>query len=71
MDSATVQLNQTALGTNENSAQLSGAGVGVAWSGPQQFSVKAQLAKVLGTPSVSLTGVTGSVRGWLEITHAF
>jgi hemolysin activation/secretion protein len=71
MDSATVRLNQTALGTHENSSQLSGAGVSVAWSGPQQFSLKAQLAKVIGTPSVSLAGVTGSVRGWLEIAHAF
>lgn len=71
MDSATVRLNQTALGTHENSAKMSGAGVGLSWSGPQQFFVKAQLAKVVGTPSASLAGVTGSVRGWLEITHAF
>jgi hypothetical protein len=66
-----VRLNQTALGTHENSAQLNGAGFGVAWAGPHQFFIKAQLAKVLGTPSVSLTGVTSPVRGWLEIAHAF
>jgi hemolysin activation/secretion protein len=71
MDSAAVRLNQTALGTHENRAQMSGAGIGLVWSGPQQFFVKAQLARVLGTPSASLAGVTGSVRGWLEIAHAF
>jgi hemolysin activation/secretion protein len=71
VDSATVRLNQTALGSADNRAQMSGAGVGLTWSGPQQFFVKAQLAKVLGTPSTSLASMTGSVRGWLEIAHAF
>ena len=71
MDSAAVRLNQTALGTADNRVQISGAGVGLSWSGPQQFFVKAQLAKVLGTPSASLASVTGSVRGWLEIARAF
>jgi len=71
MDSAMVRLNQTALGTHENSTKLSGSGFGVAWSGPHQFFIKAQLAKLLGTPSLSLTGMTSSVRGWLEITHSF
>ena len=71
MDSATVRLNKTALGTHDNRAQMSGTGVGFSWSGPQQFFVKAQLAKVLGTPSASLAGVTDSVRGWLEIGRAF
>jgi hemolysin activation/secretion protein len=66
-----VRLNQTALGSADNRAQMSGAGVGLTWSGPQQFFVKAQLAKVLGTPSASLASVTGSVRGWLEIARAF
>lgn len=67
----TLNWNQTAVGSNENRAQMSGAGIGLAWSGTQQFFVKAQLAKVLGTPSASLASVTGSVRGWLEIAHAF
>jgi hemolysin activation/secretion protein len=71
IDSAVVRLNQTPLSAHENSVQVNGAGFGVAWSAPQQFFVKAQLAKVLGTPSVSLAGVTSSVRGWLEIAHAF
>jgi hemolysin activation/secretion protein len=71
LDSPWVRLNQTALGTHENNAQLNGAGFAVAWVGPHQFFVKAQLAKVLGTPSVSLASVTGSARGWLEIVHAF
>jgi hemolysin activation/secretion protein len=71
MDSATVRLNKTALGTHDNRAQMSGTGVGFSWSGPQQLFVKAQLARVFGTPSASLAGVTGSVRGWLEIAHAF
>ncbi len=71
MDSATVQLNKTALSANENRAQLSAAGLGLAWSGPQQIFVKAQLARLLGTPSASLAGATGSVRGWVEVAHAF
>ena len=36
-----------------------------------EYGVKAQLDKVLGTPSASLASVTGSVRGWLEIARAF
>jgi hemolysin activation/secretion protein len=71
MDSASVQLNKTALGASDNRAQASASGVGLAWSGPQQIFVKAQLARLLGTPSASLAGATGSVRGWVEVAHAF
>jgi hemolysin activation/secretion protein len=71
IDSATVRVNQTALDTHKNRGQLSGAGVGLAWSGPQQIIVKAQLARLLGTPSTPLAGMTVSTRGWVEIARAF
>lgn len=71
VDSATVQLNKTPLGSHDNRVQVNGTGIGLAWSGPQQFFVKAQLAKSLGTLPASLVGMTGSVRGWVEIAHAF
>jgi len=71
IDSATVRINQTALGTSRNRAQLSGAGVGLTWSGPGQIVVKAQLARLLSAPSTPLTGATASARGWVEITRAF
>jgi len=69
MDSATVQPNKTALGPDENQLQLSGAGVGLAWSGPKQIFAKAQLAKLLGTASPA--GATASWRAWVEIAQAF
>ncbi len=69
-DSANVRLNQIALGANENRAHMSGAGVGLAWSGPQQILVKVQLAKLLSAPS-GVADVSGSVRGWVEIARAF
>ena len=70
MDSASVQLNKTALGASENLAQVGGAGVGLAWSGMYPFYVKAQLSRSMGAPA-SLVGVSDSVRGWVEITHTF
>lgn len=71
VDSATVQLNKNALGSNENRAHLSGAGVGLAWSGPSQIFFKAQLAKPLGTVSSQLANAIGSLRGWVEIAYTF
>jgi len=71
VDSAIVQLNQTGRGPNDNLAQVSGAGIGLTWSGPGQIFVKAQLARLLGSASASMAGVTGPVRGWLEIACGF
>ena len=71
IDSATVRVNQTALDTHKNRTQLSGAGLGLSWSGPQQIFVKAQLARLLGSPSAPQAGMTASVRGWVEISRAF
>jgi hemolysin activation/secretion protein len=71
MDSATVQINKNPFGTNENLAHLSGKGISIVWYGPKQILVKAQLAKSLGTVSAPLATAIGSMRGWLEISHAF
>jgi hemolysin activation/secretion protein len=71
LDSATLQLNKTPFGHNENLAHLSGAGVGLSWYGLKKIMVKAQLAKSLGTASAQLSNSIGSLRGWVEITYNF
>ncbi len=68
-DSATAKLRQTVMGANENLLRVSGAGLGLTWSGPGHVFVKAQLAKLLG--SALPAGETGSVRGWAEIARGF
>lgn len=70
IDSARVTVNQHAWAGGENSATLRGAGVGLNWSGPDQWSAKTYIATPLGeTPA--LVGRTNSTRAGVEISRRF
>lgn len=71
-DSAHVTVNKTLWHgtTGPNSALLSGVGLGVQWSGPQQWTARAYMAAPVGASSV-LTGRNPSARVWLETRKGF
>jgi len=70
IDSAHVTVNQNTWAGGENSATLSGAGVGLNWNGPDQWSAKTYVATPLGeTPA--LVGRTNSTRAGVEINRRF
>jgi hypothetical protein len=49
---------------------LSGAGVGLNWTGPHRWSVKSDIAARLGaTPK--LVADTSAVRAWIELDKVF
>lgn len=69
-DSAYVKINRRPIGGTDNSATLSGAGVGLNWSGPQQWRASASVATPVGNePSVA--GSQSSVRVWATLSKAF
>jgi hemolysin activation/secretion protein len=70
VDSARVTVNKTTWAAGTNSATLSGAGVGLIWAGPNQWSAKAYIATPIGaTPA--LVASTSSTRAWIEIAKSF
>ncbi|MBT3065381.1 ShlB/FhaC/HecB family hemolysin secretion/activation protein [Rhodoferax sp. U11-2br] len=70
IDSAYVKVNRRPWTTAENSATLSGAGVGLNWTGPDQWRASASVATRLGAVS-SLLSQQSSVRAWLVASKAF
>ena len=72
IDSAkmTVNQNRWAALTAENSATLSGAGLGLNWSALEQWSARAFLAKPIGATPV-LVGTSNSLRAWVELSRRF
>ncbi|WP_211467874.1 ShlB/FhaC/HecB family hemolysin secretion/activation protein [Collimonas silvisoli] len=70
VDSAHVTVNKNTWVAGANSATLSGAGVGLNWAGPSQWSAKAYLAARVGSAPV-LVGNTASARAWVEISKGF
>jgi hemolysin activation/secretion protein len=70
VESAQVTVNHMPWTTGTNTATLSGAGVGLNWFGPKQFSARGYIAKPIGaTPD--LVADAGSVRAWLVLNKAF
>ena len=70
VDTANVKINKNPWTTAANSANLSGVGVGVNWSGLEQWNAKAYVARPVGsTPDVA--GVSTSTRTWLELNRGF
>ena len=51
-----------------NSGTLNGVGLGFNWSGPDQWSLKAYVAKPIGAVP-SLAGSTRSTRVWVELVR--
>lgn len=69
-DTGTVQYNKNSLTDGSNSATLSGAGVGVMWSDPNNFSLKAYYAhKVGGTPDTVSSSSSGQF--WVQLVKYF
>lgn len=72
VDTARLTVNKTLWPsvTGENNATLSGAGVGLRWSGPNNWNGRALLAYPLGKAS-ALVGTTRSPQGLAEIRKGF
>ena len=70
VDSAHVSVNKNAWVAGTNSATLSGAGVGLNWMGPKQWSARAYVATPWGSTPV-LAANTETPRTWLEIGKGF
>jgi hemolysin activation/secretion protein len=70
LDSARVKINRAAWTAGDNSARLSGAGVGLAWNGPDAWRASLSVATPIGAEPVSL-GRQSSVRGWITASKAF
>jgi hemolysin activation/secretion protein len=69
-DSERVKVNKNVWTTGENEATLSGAGVGLNWTGPDQLSARTYVAARLG-PSPVLVGDSPPTRAWFEISKRF
>lgn len=70
VDSAKVTVNKNAWVTSENSATLSGVGVGFSWTGANQYNAKGYVSAPVGSVS-ALVGTTNSASAWLEISKEF
>jgi hemolysin activation/secretion protein len=69
-DSEHIVVNKNPWVAGINSATLSGTGLGLNWSGPQQWSAKVQVAERVGGVSPVIPDPS-SVRVWCEINKAF
>lgn len=70
VDSSRVKINRIARVAGTNSATLSGAGVGLNWAGPDQWTARVFIARRIGSVP-ALVASTASVRGWVEIRKGF
>lgn len=70
IDSAHVIVNKNPWVSGPNSATLSGAGFGINWAGPSQWTVRTTIAAPFG-PRPQLLGTTRSVRLWAEVGKGF
>lgn len=70
VDSAHVTVNKNTWVAGANSATLSGAGVGLNWTGPNQWRAKVYVAtRIGGVPT--LVAPTASTRAWVELSRGF
>jgi hemolysin activation/secretion protein len=69
-DAAHVAVNRDTFSTDANSANLSGAGLGLNWAGPNQLSANFVLAAPIGA-TVEQIGTQKSVRAWLQASKGF
>ena len=70
VDSGTVKVNKTPWSAGSNSRTLSGAGIGLNWTGSDSFSVKTYYAHKLGNePATSVKD--SSSRFWLQAVKLF
>lgn len=71
VDSANVTVNKTTWTSSINTANLSGVGVGLNWTGQDQWRAKLSTAARVGTVSPLIAANTGSVRTWAEVSKGF
>jgi hemolysin activation/secretion protein len=69
-DSEHIVVNKNPWVAGTNSATLSGAGLGLNWSGPQQWSAKLEAAERIGAVP-TLIHDPSSIRVWAEVNRAF
>jgi hemolysin activation/secretion protein len=70
VDSGLVRIYENVFDTRDNSAMLTGAGVGLNWSGGRGWTVAMGVAKPIGAVPV-LVGDTSTARVWVEVHKAF
>ncbi len=70
IDSEHITVNESPWVAGPNGATLTGAGVGLAWAGPHQWTAKTSLAARIGAVPSLITDPS-SVRLWLELNRAF
>jgi hemolysin activation/secretion protein len=70
IDSGTVRIYKDLFDAGDNSATLSGAGIGLNWTGRNGWSAAFGVAKPVGAVP-ALIGDTASTRVWLELHKAF
>jgi hemolysin activation/secretion protein len=70
VDTAKVTVNETPWGAGTNTATLSGAGVGLDWTGPSHWHARTYIAMRIGaTPT--LVARSESPRAWIEVSKGF
>ncbi|MCX9158634.1 hypothetical protein OPU71_21180, partial [Niveibacterium sp. 24ML] len=69
-DSARVTINHSPWGDSTNHATLSGAGLGLNWTGPQQLSGRLYWATHIGDKP-ELVSTVPSTRLWAELRWGF
>lgn len=71
VDTALVRINQTSWSdTSSNNATLSGTGLGLDWSTPDQWQVRVSVATRTGQRPVQVSD-TSTTRVWLEVSKGF
>lgn len=70
VDSAYLTVNNNSWVAGVNSATLTGAGMGLNWTGPKQFTASVYVATRVGSAPV-LVDDTSSVRAWVTINKTF
>ncbi len=70
VDDAHVAVNRTTFAPGPNTASLYGAGVGLNWAGPDEWTASVTLAAPIGGRP-ELVGDTPSTRGWVQVSKAF
>ena len=69
IDSAYVIVNQKPWVTGPNNASLTGAGFGLNWTGPNQWSVRVSMASPLGPKQALIS--TRATRLWVELRRGY
>ena len=70
VDDAHLTINKTVFAPGPNTASLNGAGVGLNWAGPDQWTAGVTVAAPIGSRP-ELLGSTSSVRVWAQISKGF